>query len=568
MVNSNANDSVLNNPGNLGSFSFNEIIYASSGLDYSVNSNLGEYQVYQSPSTNFETQRLNLDGIADLGTTFISGQVSPVGWPFTISDVPINGHVRVPEGNGPFPLVLFAHGNHSPLENSTPGYIYLCEHLASYGIIAATIDVNFLNGINGGENDARAIVHLEHTKQFLAWNAQIGHPLEGKVDSSKIIIVGHSRGGEAVGHASLFNSLTVVQFDPLSAPIPLDGSQGLGPYGFNINAVVAIAPTDGQYIPVSGPTKVVDNFFLIHGSRDNDVWPFPGYKTYDRSHGVDLANPSQLANGFKSLLWIHGGNHNFFNSIWQQESVNTISRTQQEQIARVYLSALSLAIFTDQPAYLELLKNHGFGVDLGWLPDDINYVSQFQDPNRLFIQHFEESGNDIVISNPVEGSVETTSVNANKIPLQGSALAQFFQDTQGLRFEWNNNAARYSVDLETDTLNLDDYSFISFRIGQSSERNNPSEEEQDFKVEIRDNLNNIVTFSASSINQLLYPDFLGDPNNLNGRMIRRIVMQSFRISFADLESRGIDISKIKNISLLFDIVNTGTLYFDDLQLTN
>jgi predicted dienelactone hydrolase len=97
---------------------------------------------------------------------------------------------------------VFAHGNHNPLENSTPGYLYLCQLLASHGIIAATIDVNFLNGGNFGENDARAIVHLEHLKQFRAWNGLAAHPLHAKVDLNRILIVGHSRGGEAVGHAS------------------------------------------------------------------------------------------------------------------------------------------------------------------------------------------------------------------------------------------------------------------------------------------------------------------------------------------------------------------------------
>src|SRR5215468_10995957 len=80
-----------------------------------------------------------------------------------------NGHVCVPRGRGPFPLAVFAHGNHSPLENSTPGYLYLCQLFASNGVIAATIDANFLNGFNFGENDGRAIVHLEHLKQFRTW---------------------------------------------------------------------------------------------------------------------------------------------------------------------------------------------------------------------------------------------------------------------------------------------------------------------------------------------------------------------------------------------------------------
>src|SRR6478735_10675149 len=179
----------------------------------------------------------------------------------------------------------------------------------------ASIDVNFLNGSNFGENDGRAIVHLEHIRQFLNWNSDPTHPLFGRIDPSRIIIVGHSRGGEAVGHASLFNRLTVVQPDSSTPPVRLDGSAGLGPYAFQICGVVGIAPTDGQYVPLSGPTKVRDNYYVFHGSRDGDVYNFPGYRTYDRSHFIDLANPTDPAEAYKSLLWIHKANHNFFNSV-------------------------------------------------------------------------------------------------------------------------------------------------------------------------------------------------------------------------------------------------------------
>ncbi len=125
--------------------------------------------------------------------------------------------------------MMFAHGNHGPLENSTPGYLYLCQLLASHGVIGATIDVNFLNGGNFGENDARGIVHLEHLKQFRTWNSTAGHRLHGKVDLNRIAIVGHSRGGEGVGHASFFNRLTSIKPDILTPVVPLDGSAGLGP---------------------------------------------------------------------------------------------------------------------------------------------------------------------------------------------------------------------------------------------------------------------------------------------------------------------------------------------------
>jgi hypothetical protein len=146
------------------------------------------------------------------------------------------------------------------LANSTPGYLYLCELLASHGIAAATIDVNFLNGSNFGENDARAIVHLEHLKRFRTWNADASHPLRGKIDQNRIMIVGHSRGGEGVGHASYFNRLASITPVPGHPPVPLDGSKGLGPYRFALTVVAAIAPTDRQYVPITGPTVVPDAY--------------------------------------------------------------------------------------------------------------------------------------------------------------------------------------------------------------------------------------------------------------------------------------------------------------------
>lgn len=322
--------------------------------------------------------------------------------------------------------------------------MYLCELLASHGIIAATIDVNFLNGFNFGENDGRAIVHLEHIKQFQIWNAQAGHSLAGKVDLSRVMIIGHSRGGEAVGHASLFNPMPEVQFDPNTRPIPLDGSQGLGPYGFSLRAVVAIAPTDGQYVPVSGQqTQVRDNYLIMHGSRDADVLTFEGYKTYDRSHALDLANPAQPAQGFKSLLWIHHANHNYFNSVWDQESENTLQRPQQEQIAKVYLSALAQVVLQDKPEYMHLLKNHQLGVEAGWLPIDVNLVSQYQDPHRQFIQHFEESGSSLVVSAPVMGLINTSSINASKQSFLGTPTGNLYQETQGVRLEWSSSNGAY-----------------------------------------------------------------------------------------------------------------------------
>lgn len=543
------------NPGEPGSYSFDQVVYAAPNLNYSANPSLNQYTVFQTPRAGFATRRINLSNIAELGFS--------VNWPFNSTEIPINGLLQIPKGEGPFPLAVFAHGNHDPFENSTPGYLYLCSLLASYGIIAATIDVNFLNGFNRGENDGRAIVHLEHIKQFQLWNQQSGHPLEGKVDLSRVMIVGHSRGGEAVGHASLFNSLSSVQFDPQSPPIALDGSEGLGPYGFNLRAVVSIAPTDQQYVPVSGPTKVRDNYLILHGSRDGDVFTFEGYKTYDRAHAVDLNNPTQPAQGFKSLLWIHGANHNYFNSVWQQESSNTIERVQQEQIAKVYISAMARATLQDKHEYFNLLKNYAVGVEADWLPA-INFVSQFQSPDRRFIQHFEEFENNLTVSKPVVGSVDTSKIDAQKLSLNGnSPFDNLFEETQGLRLVWNSGDRSYRVQLASNTLDIDQFKFLAFRVGQSVEASNPVGQEQDFTIEVSDGANQ-VALPASSINRLIYPDRV----DTVGTPFARTVLQTFFIPIKQLQAEGLHVECLAEIKFVFDRVPSGTLYFDELQLTN
>src|SRR6478609_4372402 len=189
------------NPTTPGAYSATKVIYAAGGLDY-PRPRLDQFTVFETPTAGYQTRRVNISSFADIPLD--------TPWPFTNIDVPINGFAWLTSNTAASPLVIIAHGNHIPEENSSPGYEYLGTHLASHGIIGASIDVNFLNGSNFGENDGRAIVHLEHIRQFLNWNSDPTHPLFGRIDPSRIIIVGHSRGGEAVGHASLFNRLTVV----------------------------------------------------------------------------------------------------------------------------------------------------------------------------------------------------------------------------------------------------------------------------------------------------------------------------------------------------------------------
>ncbi len=143
---------------------------------------------------------------------------------------------------GPYPLLVFLHGNHATCGYSenprvddnvqytflgtcppnyvvTPnhlGYTYLAERLASWGYIVVSINAN--RGINAaggsaednGLNQARGKLLLKHLQRLSEWNSLGGTPeslgvdLKGKLDFSHIGLLGHSRGGEGVRAAYNF----------------------------------------------------------------------------------------------------------------------------------------------------------------------------------------------------------------------------------------------------------------------------------------------------------------------------------------------------------------------------
>jgi hypothetical protein len=539
----------LRNPSLAGDTPFDTVIYASPGVNYSAVPALAQYNIYDAPDPSYLTGRINISVFANLGTA---------PWPFLNTNVPLNGHICVPRGRGPFPLAVFAHGNHGPLENSTPGYLYLCQLLASHGIIAATIDVNFLNGGNFGENDARAIVHLEHVKQFRTWNGTASHPLHGKVDLNRILIAGHSRGGEGVGHASFFNRLASIKPDVFSPTVLLDGSAGLGPYRFGLTAVAAIAPTDRQYEPLTGPTVVPDRYYLIHGSRDGDVSNFAGYNTYNRAHAVDLANPTVSDGKLKAMLWVYGANHNQFNSAWPSETAPgfAMPRASQEQIAKVHVGALTQALLLDRAEYLDLLRDYGAATD--WVPAGTQFVSQYQDPERVFVQHNQESLAPPQVSSPVQGTVAADMLLAAR-QLKDLVNSGAPTTTITLRLEWSALDARLILKVDPSTLPAERYKVLALRVGQSTEAKNPADRDQDFTLEVSSG-SRTAAVAASSLHRLLYPDVVFGAG--------KIVMQTLRLPVQRLVDAGVDPGDLRSIALVFDRRLTGVVYAGDLQFSN
>jgi hypothetical protein len=311
-------------------------------------------------------------------------------WGFGMDKLPLNGRVWYPRGDGPFPLILIVHGNHNMTDFSDPGYEYLGQLIASRGFILASIDENFLNGwivAPEKEQAVRGWMLLEHLKLWREWNETPGSLFYKKVDVNNVALMGHSRGGEAVATAALFNTLS---FDPEDANIRFD-------YHYPIKALVAIAPVDGQYKPAGEYRYLKDvSYFTLQGANDSDVASFNGSRQWD--HVSYTVSYTGAGNSFKTELYIYGANHGQFNTRWGRSDVghmlgwflNTkplLDPEQQRAIAKTYISAFLESTLHGQREYLPMFRDYRAARD--WLPKTY-YMSRYLDPSSVTLANFSE----------------------------------------------------------------------------------------------------------------------------------------------------------------------------------
>ncbi|WP_176218198.1 alpha/beta hydrolase [Saccharomonospora piscinae] len=292
-------------------------------------------------------------------------------WGFGVDALPLNARVWHPQGEGPFPLVLLLHGNKSNATHSEDGFRYLGEQLASHGIIAASVDQNYLNtgvldrsGGLRGVDAARGSLLLDHLRAWRTWNNQEGNPFTGKVDLGAVGLLGHSRGGEAIATATHQH-----------AADPLDG--------ITIRSLLALAPSDGQHRPGGEPITLRDvNYLVLQGSHDADVAGFAGLNQYER------LEYSGEADHIAAAVHIGRANHGQFNSRWGRHDVGyglpaaflddgvLLTPEQQRRIASAYATTYFTGTLADQPGEFALLRDHRAGAP--WLPDT-GYVSRYTD---------------------------------------------------------------------------------------------------------------------------------------------------------------------------------------------
>ena len=227
----------------------------------------------------------------------------------------IRGVMYQPEGKpGKSPLIFLVHGNHGSCDTGSgpkctifkrndEGYAYLGENLASWGYTVFSLDQDELisrqDGSFGKGMHARRLLMMAALDQLKeasegavveTEDSNVGAILAGNLDMTRIGLMGHSRGGDAV-----------------SSFLDYDRSRPVGER-YPIRAVISLAPVDYErHSPIGVP------FMSIVGSCDGDVSNLQGARLYERSQYQD-GDPYP-----RYQVVQVGGNHDAYNTVWQAD---------------------------------------------------------------------------------------------------------------------------------------------------------------------------------------------------------------------------------------------------------
>jgi hypothetical protein len=520
-----------------------------------------------------------IDGRGDLGGFAIFKNLTALGpyatasaldyavsWPGIISTR--NRQITVYPANiadlPPLPLIVISHGN----GHQYTWYDFLQQHLASHGFIVMCNQ----NDTQPGIETASTSTYL-HTDAFLGSLDTIGGGvLQGRVDTSRIMWIGHSRGGEGVARA-----FTRVR-DGLVATQNYDAG--------DITLVSSIAPNNSLGSGSTEPGLV--NYHLLWGSADGDISGAP-------SAGVSSFAIHDRAEGNRYSTYLHGADHNDFNCC----GFNDFSGPVGTEIGRPEAQRVQMAV------YLVLAKLHAeeslggkMATEYLWRQaESLESLSVSQ--STVVVREYRETteGDDFYIddfqANPAidqsssGGAVVLTVSNAQEVlqsdsdgaytwtgsqPSNGMTRASGGDDSRGLVFDWTSDSFIEFAVIPGERDWTDDF-FLSFRAAQGTRHPQTVAQLGDlnFTVSLRDGDGN-----TSSIHTGVYGGGVEEPYQRTGSGTGagwQNEYETIRVRLHDflVNGSGVDLSNIEAVR--FDFGPSfgsaqGRLGLDDIYVNN
>lgn len=256
-------------------------------------------------------------GLAALQEPNSSGSAPSAGSSQAAEEVEIRGALYYPADRAePSPLIVLVHGNHGSCDSGTnssgltcaefkrneAGYAYLGENLATWGYTTFSLSQDQLmmrqDGSKGKGMHQRRKLIAAALDALSAANEEgglpadehttIGTTLVGKLDMTRIGLMGHSRGGDAVTSFIDYNRIRT------------DGPR------YPLRGVISLAPVDYERkAPYGTP------YMTILPWCDGDVSNLQGARFFERSQYINGDDPFPRVQS--SQL---GAIHNWYNTVW------------------------------------------------------------------------------------------------------------------------------------------------------------------------------------------------------------------------------------------------------------
>lgn len=486
-------------------------------------------------------------------------------WGYSIDKVPLKGRVWYPADGDNYPVLFIVHGNHIMTATSYKGYDYLGEYLASYGYVVISVDESFLNGYinNGlsGENDARAILLLKNMEEMKRKNKEEGNPLYGKMDFNNLTLAGHSRGGEAVTVAALYNSLK---------RLPDNGNISLS-YDFDISSIIAIAPCADQYRPSNRDVSLTDvNYLLIHGANDQDVSYMMGEKQYNN---ISFTGEDDF---FKSYLYIADANHGQFNTKWGRFDIsapfnmmlntkNLLNPSIQQDILKITVKEFLDATIKKEAAARDFFRDSN--------------AMRSELPVNLYLNGYEDSSFDTICN--YEEDTDITTATKENVSLS-SASASYWYETQvyyelngpdrdnyALIYSWKDSLSSY-YNIAFETPYSEPMKYLQFNVMDDREFVEKENEIDplDFTVKLTDSKGETASITLTDY-ATTYPSLPVMTTKLqffHNTPVFKHYFQTVRLPLEAFQSnnRNIDTSDITDIRFLFNKLETGKIKLDNI----
>lgn len=527
----------------------------------------------------------------DLGEAIIVQERFPEDSRFRNMPIRLNGVIAVPEEDGqPHPVVVILHGTHPgcPVNDfgvdawpcapdverpNYRGFGYLAQQLAAEGYVALSVNINAENtfGFGEGTPGERFLqllnLHLNALAEASAGGENnFGVDLAGRADLCQLAYFGHSRGAE-LAYLLINDPDWELEFSPACE------------YGERGDGLLLIAPMVLFTMPESSSVPMA----MIQSACDGDVINQDGQLFYETAR---LA-PDQQA--WASSVWLEQANHNFFNDILSSDFINLSDRTGCEttlepQAQRDFLIAyardfLTILFSEDVQAVSDAAARIGMDFaqpsvnQIYGLPARVSAMAELADRQPLLVP-IGEAG---LYTNLLGGSISREGVTA-AFCKQGFFTSQQYPEMAACQranlvvpgnpavmvasWEAPDAALRFELPGGAD---LSAYSALSLRatLDPLSALNMP-DAPQGFSIQLTDGAGNIAAVPTRPDEPALqFPPGEVEDGFFGAMFNGRVPLTSIRLLLSDYD--GIDLTDIREIALVFDRNESGTLFLADLE---